>query len=197
MQSTGTSEERGVCMQSVHQPVHWVQGNRPGLVGELVRWHGLYYVQGLGWPAPFEALCAEQLAEIARQFGVSGETTAFSAWRASEFLAGLVMDARPATRPGARLRFLIASDAARGRGLGHDLLSRAIAWSQQRGDPSIWLTTVQGLPAASHLYRKFGFSMVAETIDRTWGSEHREQLWERCANDQSERTDPPCTSDSS
>ena len=168
-------------MDSINETLWWLEGNCPGLVGEIVRWHGLYYVKALGWPPTFEAQCAEQLGEIARHFGVCDQITAFSAWKGTEFLAGLVMDARPGGRPGARLRFLITSDMARGHGLGHELLSRAISWSERRGEPCIWLTTVAGLAASAHLYRKFGFAMVDEEIGRTWGTEHREQVWQRAA----------------
>jgi GNAT superfamily N-acetyltransferase len=158
-----------------------IEGNRPGLVGEIVRWHGLYYVGRLGWPQIFETLCAEQLAEIASNLGARDDVTAFSAWQADQFLGSVVMDARPASRPGARLRFFIASDSARGQGVGGRLLDSAIGWSERRGDPSVWLTTVAGLGASAHLYQKFGFVLLQEYIDRTWGSEHREQLWERIA----------------
>jgi GNAT superfamily N-acetyltransferase len=159
--------------------VRWTAGNCPGLTGEIVRWHGLYYVRDLGWPPLFEALCAEQLGEIARHFGERDDVTAISAWAADEFLAGVVMDARPGARPGARLRFFIASEAARGRGLGNELMARALEWSKRRGHQCVWLTSVVGLPASSHLYRKFGFTVIEERVDRTWGSEHLEQLWER------------------
>lgn len=169
--------DAGECPPS--SEVRWVEGNCPGLVGEIVRWHGRYYVRELGWAPVFEILCAEQLAQIALHFGNRDDVAVFSAWNGDEFLASAVMDARPGSRPGARLRFFIASDAARGRGIGGRLLERAFAWSERRGDAGIWLTTVAGLEASSHLYRKFGFSMVEERVDRSWGSEHREQVWER------------------
>jgi GNAT superfamily N-acetyltransferase len=161
--------------------IRWAEGNVPGLVGEIVRLHGVYYVERLGWPAIFEALCAEQLGEIAKHFGQREDVTAFSAWNGSEFMAALVMDARPGGRPGARLRFFIASDAARGRGLGNGLMERALTWSERRGDPVVWLTTVAGLDASSHLYRKFGFRLMHEKLDRTWGAELHEQEWQRPA----------------
>jgi GNAT superfamily N-acetyltransferase len=164
------------------QDAQIIEGNCPGLVGEIVRWHGLYYVGALGWSQIFETLCAEQLAEIARDLGERDDVTAFSAWQGDgdrEFLGAVVMDARPGEHAGARLRFFIASDSARGKGIGSALLSRAIAWSERRGDPCVWLTTVAGLGASSHLYQKFGFQLLDEHIDRTWGSEHREQRWER------------------
>lgn len=179
------------------EDVQIIEGNRPGLIGEIVRWHGLYYVRGLGWPQIFETLCAEQAAGIARDFGERDDVTVFSAWlklgaqaemsgrRVSDvvppdqFLGSIVMDARPNSRDGSRLRFFIASDAARGRGVGSRLLERAIAWSEYRRDPAIWLTTVAGLGASSHLYKKHGFVLIEEHVDHSWGSEHREQLWER------------------
>lgn len=161
--------------------VSWVEGNCPGLVGEIVRWHGLYYVRGLNWPALFETLCAEQLAGIAKHFGERDDIAVFSVWDGEVFLAAAIMDARPAHRPGARLRFFVGSDAGRGRGLGGQLLARALAWSARRGDPCVWLTTVAGLAASSHLYRKFGFTLIEEHVDRSWGSEQREQVWERPA----------------
>lgn len=166
------------------QEVQVIEGNCPGLVGEIVRWHGLYYVGTLGWPQIFETLCAEQLAEIARHLGERDDVTAFSAWQGGdgrEFLGSVVMDARPGERVGSRLRFYIASDSARGKGVGSGLLARALAWSERRGDPCVWLTTVAGLGASAHLYKKFAFELRDEHIDRTWGSEHREQLWERKA----------------
>jgi GNAT superfamily N-acetyltransferase len=159
--------------------VDWVQGAHPGLVGEIVRWHGIYYVQGRGWAPTFEALCAHQLGEIAKDWGRREDVTAFSAWRGSEFCASVVMDARPESGGDTRLRFFIASDAARGGGFGNDLLERALGWADARGESRVWLTTVAGLDASSHLYRKFGFQLVDERSDRTWGDEHVEQLWER------------------
>lgn len=156
-----------------------VEGNHPGLVGEIVRWHGLYYCKGLAWAPSFEALCAQQCGEIARHLGTRDDVNAFSAWNGDGFLAGLLLDGRPGSREGSRLRFFITIDAARGKGLGNELMSRAIGWSEGRGERSMWLTTVQGLPASAHLYRKFGFAIVEERRDTTWGSEHVEQTWVR------------------
>lgn len=70
------------------QDVQLIERNRPGLVGEIVRWHGSYYVDQLGWPQIFETLCAEQLAEIARHLGERDDVAAFSAWQGGgrEFL---------------------------------------------------------------------------------------------------------------
>ena len=166
-------------IREMKSSIEIVEGDHPGLVGEIVRWHGLYYCAGLGWPARFESLCAEQCGEIAKHLGLRDDVITFSAWRGAEFFAGVVMDGRPGPRAGSRLRFFIATDTARGQGLGTRLMERCIGWSEQRGDPSIWLTTVAGLPASAHLYRKYGFVLVEEQSDTTWGSEHIEQTWMR------------------
>lgn len=164
--------------------VRWIEGAHPGLIGEIVRWHARYYVRGLGWPAVFEALCAEQLGEIATHLD-GGEVQLFSAWEGDEFLASAVMDGRPGARRGSRLRFYIASDRARGKGIGTELLARCLTWAARRPDSTVWLTTVAGLDASSHLYRKTGFRLLEERLDRTWGAELVEQLWERPAGPQS------------
>lgn len=117
--------------------------------------------------------------ELAKHFGTLDDIAAFSAWDRAEFLSALMMDARPGTRPGARLRFFITSDKARGRGIGSELLRRALAWVHDRRYQCVWLTTVAGLAASSHLYRKFGFTLIETRVDRSWGSEHHEQVWER------------------
>ena len=159
--------------------VEWIEGNAPGLVGEIVRWHGLHYVKALGWAPVFESLCAEQMGEIGKHLEARNDVTAFSAWSGGEFLGAVVMDGRRGARAGPRLRFFIATEAARGQGIGHGLMERAIAWSAALGTGPAWLTTVAGLGAAAHIYRKFGFRLVEEHVDHTWGDEHREQLWER------------------
>jgi len=160
--------------------MRWIEGAHPGVIGEIVRWHGLYYCRGLGWPGVFESLCAEQLGEIAKHLG-KGDVEIFSAWEGDTFLAAGVMDGRAGSRRGSRLRFYIASDAARGKGVGSELLARCLAWAAKRPDPTVWLTTVAGLEASSHLYKKNGFELLDEHVDRTWGAELVEQLWERRA----------------
>jgi GNAT superfamily N-acetyltransferase len=156
-----------------------VDGAYPGLIGEIIRWHGLYYVRDLGWPHAFEAMCAEQLGELSAQLGQRADVAAFSVWQAQEFLAAVLMDARPGNGTGARLRFLITSQSGRGRRLGAHLLTRAVRWAEEAGHRRVWLTTVAGLEASAHLYRKFGFRIITESVDHSWGIEHREQVWER------------------
>ena len=181
-----TSRDRGEVVRG------WI----PGLLGELVRWHGLYYVQSLGWPARFEAIVAQEAGELAAAAD-DGDVQAWSVWRGAQFLAGLAIDGRHGegsqaagadvsgpdrTARGARLRFFIAADAARGLGLGNRLMQDALSWCDARGYFQVWLTTVRGRDAAAHLYRKFGFVLRDEHIDASWGTPMHEQRWERQAS---------------
>lgn len=98
------------------EAIDWRTGWVPGLAGELLRWHGLYYVRDHGWPPRFEVVVARELADLV-QAAHHPEVHAWSAWRGDQFLAGLALDGRDAAGRGARLRFFIASDAGRGLGL--------------------------------------------------------------------------------
>lgn len=152
----------------------------PGLLGELVRWHGRYYVGALGWPPVFENIVAREAAELAG--AQDDEAQIWSAWRDGRFLACIALDSRQAATKGARLRFFIASDEARGHGVGTRLMRIALEAADARGDARVWLTTVRGLGAAAHLYEKFGFVLADEHDDDSWGSPMREQRFVRERN---------------
>jgi len=149
----------------------------PGLLGELVRWHGRYYVGALGWPPVFEVIVAREAAELAAVQDEDAQI--WSAWRDGHFLGCIALDSREAAADGARLRFFIASDDARGHGVGTRLMRIALEAADARGDARVWLTTVRGLAAAAHLYSKFGFVMADEHDDNSWGTPMREQRFVR------------------
>jgi GNAT superfamily N-acetyltransferase len=149
----------------------------PGLLGELVRWHGRYYVGALGWPPVFERIVAREASELAA--APDDEAQIWSAWRDGHFLGCIALDSREAATKGARLRFFIASDEARGHGVGTRLMRIALEAADARGDARVWLTTVRGLAAAAHLYSKFGFVLADEHDDDSWGASMREQRFVR------------------
>ena len=66
-----------------------------------------------------------------------------------------------------------------GKGLGADLLGRAVGFCDERGYERIWLTTFAGLDAARSLYERFGFSLTGETETDQWSGGVTEQIFER------------------
>jgi ribosomal protein S18 acetylase RimI-like enzyme len=70
----------------------------------------------------------------------------------------------------AQLRWFITAPEARGHGLGRRLLDAAMAFCEPRFD-RVYLTTMQGLDAAIHLYEDYGFELVGERPYRDWGQE--------------------------
>jgi GNAT superfamily N-acetyltransferase len=78
----------------------------------------------------------------------------------------------------AQLRWFLLHPAARGRGLGHQLIDSAIAFCRERGFKKISLWTISELKAAAHLYRKAGFEITREETHEIWGATRTEQEYE-------------------
>ena len=66
-----------------------------------------------------------------------------------------------------------------GRGLGAELISRALAFCDGRGYGRIWLTTFAGLDRARSLYERTGFVLTGEDEIDQWNAGVREQVFER------------------
>ncbi len=55
---------------------------------------------------------------------------------------------------------ILLSPAARGRGMGRELIARAAAWARQRGYRALMLETQTDNPAACRFYLRYGFQLV-------------------------------------
>jgi ribosomal protein S18 acetylase RimI-like enzyme len=157
------------------------RGWQPGLVGEVVRAHGTYYARDWNFPAFFEAKVAREMGDFLAR--LADRDLLLSAWDGETFLGSLTIDGTdPALAPGqAHLRWFIMSDAARGRGLGRQLVGEAMAHLRHHDFSSCYLTTFAGLDAARRLYEQAGFTLTHEEEAESWGSKVREQLftWRR------------------
>jgi GNAT superfamily N-acetyltransferase len=69
----------------------------------------------------------------------------------------------------AQLRWFLLHPAARGHGLGRELVGRAVAYAREGGFGSMFLSTVPELTTAAHLYREVGFAKIRERPSRDWG----------------------------
>ena len=68
------------------------------------------------------------------------------------------------------MRWLLLHPDLRGRGLGRRLVEEAVAFSREAGYSSIFLWTVDSLPAAAGLYKSAGFREKEKVTHELWGS---------------------------
>ena len=90
----------------------------------------------------------------------------------------VVIDGIHAENKGAHLRWLIISDALRGKGVGRKLINRAIYFCKNKGYKKVYLWTFEGLNAARHLYENEGFKLIKQQNGVQWGATVNEQYFE-------------------
>jgi ribosomal protein S18 acetylase RimI-like enzyme len=156
-----------------------VRGWTPGLLGWIVAEHGASYERDWGLGRLFEAKVAEGLGALAGRAD-PGRDLLLSARDGEAILGAIAVDGGGpgAATDGARIRYFILAEAARGRGIGRLLLGEAMAFIRDSGFDRAWLTTFAGLDAARHLYESAGFRLAHEELDTSWGTPLAEQRFE-------------------
>lgn len=150
-------------------------GYVPGIIGWMISEQTQYYAAHVGFGLPFECTVAAGLTEFAPRAADTGNLL-LTAWDGATPVGSIVIDG--GTTPPARLRWYIVARSHVGRGIGQELLARALAFADTH-HAVVWLTTIADLDVALHLYRKTGFVMTDQHDDATWGRVMREQRWER------------------
>lgn len=157
--------------------VTYGEGYVPELLGWCIERHGRYYSRAWGFGLAFEAKVATEMAGFLRR--VDGRRTRLLWARDDEgFLGTLAMDGGSAVSGLLHLRWFITDDRARGQGIGQRLLGDTIENAKSEKAAGLFLHTFEGLDAAQRLYQRFGFRMVDEHHDTTWGVRVKEQRYE-------------------
>ncbi len=92
-------------------------------------------------------------------------------------LAGVLLITGDPQAPGsARLVWLAVDPSARGRGIGRELLSRALERCRERRIPALRARAFAAVPAATHLLWMLGFSVVDLTPFPVAGRPTRETI---------------------
>lgn len=151
-----------------------ISGYAPGAIGRVVELHARYYSASWGFDVLFEAKVAAGLGEF---FGrLNPATDGFwVAQRDGEIVGSITIDGGDWREEGARLRWFIVDEAARGRGVGQALMREAMDFCAKVGHSRVYLWTFAGLDPARRLYEKHGFRLVAEQEGTEWGKTTREQ----------------------
>ncbi len=161
-----------------------LDGYRPGALAGVVALHVQYYAPAWGFGRPFEAKVAAELGEFLDRLDPARDLF-LTAWDPEGRLVGSVtIDGLAGAGQGAHLRWFIASDAARGTGLGKRLMAEAMAFVDACGYRRTYLTTFQGLDAARSLYERHGFVLAREEAADPWSGGAGSvglQLFERVA----------------
>lgn len=155
-------------------PEYTISGYYPGVIGQIVAQHAVYYHRHWGLDASFEIQMASELTSFIADF----EETRDGLWVAStpEGLIGSVaIDGKNARTEGARLRWFLVEPKYQGRGLGKRLIGLAIDHCRQVGYRRVCLWTFHGLQTARSLYEREGFSLALEHEQAQWGKVIREQ----------------------
>jgi GNAT superfamily N-acetyltransferase len=152
-------------------------GYIPGSIGRIAEFHGTYYHDHWGFGLYFEAKVATELSEFLQRYDKNSD----GIWIATlngRAEGSVVIDGIHAENEGAHLRWFIISDTLRGRGVGGQLIKRAIDFCKSKRYKTIYLWTFEGLDAARHLYEKAGFKLIKQQSGVQWGTEVTEQYFE-------------------
>ena len=155
------------------------EGFDPGSLGQIVALHGAHYAASWGFGTVFEAKVAREIAEFAGRCAT--DDLVLVAVDEDGVAASLILDVHDpqSGARGAHLRWFIAHERCRGRGIGREMLARACAHADAHSGGAMWLSTFAGLHAARHLYGAHGFELVYEAEGAAWGTVVTEQEFRR------------------
>ncbi|HEY2466837.1 MAG TPA: helix-turn-helix domain-containing GNAT family N-acetyltransferase [Terracidiphilus sp.] len=154
-----------------------LRNHRPGDMGMVVHTEGAGYVEQFGWDTTFEALVARIAADFLEKFDPARERC-WVAEMDGRHVGHIFLVRHPEQRDTAKLRLLYVDPAARGMGLGHQLVNECVQFARQVGYTKITLWTQSILTAAHRIYQAAGFRLVHEEAHHSFGKDLVGQTWE-------------------
>jgi GNAT superfamily N-acetyltransferase len=152
------------------------RADRPGDLGWMVMAHGEMYAAEYDWDVDFERMVLGIVADL----GANPDRPGQRAWIAE--LDGRRVGCIACVPDAARgevavLRILLVDPAARGHGVGRDLVRACVDFARSSGFAAMRLWTDNQLAAARHLYEDAGFTVVDEESHHSFGHDLVGQNW--------------------
>jgi GNAT superfamily N-acetyltransferase len=151
------------------------RADQPGDLGWVVMAHGEVYAEQFGWNTEFEALVAKIVADYASDHDDRRE----AAWIAEVDgeRAGCIFCVASEDPSTARLRILLVTPGARGRGVGGRLVDECVRFAANAGYRRITLWTNDVLVSARKIYEAAGFTLVEQEKHHSFGQDLVGQNW--------------------
>ena len=148
----------------------------PGDLGWVVQSHAEIYAAEYGWGLPYEVL----ITQIVSAYGADHDDEREAAWIAEVEgeRAGSIFCVRGPDEATAQLRLLLVTPAARGLGLGAELVDTCLAFARGAGYKRMVLWTNEPLVAARHIYLSRGFRLTGSEPHELWGQSLVGQTYE-------------------
>lgn len=153
------------------------RATEPGDLGEVVALHGRLYASEYRMDQTMEAYCGEGICRFALDRAEMGPDVG-EMWVIEEDGRILGSIAMLAEEGMGRLRWLLLHPDLRGRGAGRKLVEASLDYARERGFAGVFLTTISGLDAAHHIYRKAGFELTSTEPVSKWGIDTQEQRFD-------------------
>jgi GNAT superfamily N-acetyltransferase len=138
-------------------------GYVPGLIGRIGELHGRYYAEAWGSGAAFEILMIRGLCDAVDAY--DPERMRLISAHAGDAIVGSLLVVRFPEARQAQLRAVIVDPAWQGHGAGRAMLAEALVWCRAHGVETVFLWTVEGLPASRAMYERAGFRLVERVED--------------------------------
>jgi GNAT superfamily N-acetyltransferase len=148
---------------------------RPGDIGAIIQMHATLYGSEYGYGLQFEAYVAQGLLE----FYAAYDTARDRVWigeHGGRMIGSMLLVHRGTDA--AQLRYFLIRPEYRGIGLGKRMMDLWMQFLRERGYQSAYLWTVDELPVAAALYRRYGFKLTEEKPSAAFGKPVREQRYD-------------------
>ena len=148
---------------------------RLGDIGCIIQMHATLYGSEYGYGIQFETYVALGLHEFYAAYD-TGRDRVWICEHGDRMVGSMLLMHRGSDT--AQLRYFLIRPEYRGIGLGKCLMDLWMQFLRERGYRSAYLWTVDELPVATALYRRYGFTLTEEKPSTAFGKALREQRYD-------------------